>query len=147
MIKVILTENIPGQGVKGDIINVSDGFARNYLIPQGKAIIATADSIQKIEEEQKKRSDQEKKLLAEHESQKLKLEQLSLQIKKKAKNDKLFGSVTASEIAEALKEKGINVKPKNIKINNPIKSIGKHKVGIVLDKYNQAALWLQVVGE
>lgn len=147
MIKVILTEAVPGQGNRGDVLNVSDGFARNYLIPQGKAIVATEDALNKIAQEQKSKSEQTKKLSEEHEVQKIELEKLNLEIKKKTKNGKLFGSVSPKDIAQSLEEKGYKILANNITINNPIKAVGEHKVGIVLDNKTRAEIKINVAEE
>jgi large subunit ribosomal protein L9 len=147
MIKVVLKENIPGQGNKGDILNVSDGFARNYLLPQNKAIIATADAVKQTEQEQKLKSDREKNILEKNESLKDRLEKTNVEIKKKTKDGKLFGSVNAKDVIDALEAKGVKISPKSITIEKPIKSIGKHIIGVELDKKHKARLNLTVVEE
>ena len=147
MIKIILREDVQGQGKKGDILNVSDGFARNYLIPKGKAVIATDDTVKKIEQEQKNISEEEKKSSLKNESLKKQLESLTVEIKKKTEGGKLFGSVSAKDVVSALEAKKLNISPKNVIIDKPIKSLGEHVIGIELDKKHKAVLKIQVEEE
>jgi len=147
MIKVILNETIPGQGKTNDIIDVSDGFARNFLLPRGKAVIATPDGIKKVAEEQKILASQEKKLSEKNQILKDQIENLSINIAKKTKDGKLFGSVTAKDIVSALVLKGIKISPKSVTIDKPIKSVGKYVIGIMLDNKYKAGLKVAVLEE
>lgn len=147
MIKVILIQDIRGQGKKGDIINVSDGFARNFLLPQNKAVIATNEALQMVEGEQKNRLEEEKKLSEKNEALKKQLENLSLEVKKKTEAGKLFGSVNAKDIVVSLEARGLKISPKSIIIEKPIKSVGEHVIGVLLDKNTKADLKIKVVEE
>jgi len=147
MVKVILKEELKGWGKKGDIVEVADGFARNFLFPQGKAYPATPEAIEKIKKEKKKEEVKEKKREEENRVLKGKIEKVKLTIKKKAKNKKLFGSVSASEIAKLLKEKKFDITSKQIEIPNPIKETGKHKVKVVLGKGIEAKIEIGVKEE
>lgn len=147
MIKVILQTDLTGQGKKGDVINVSPGFARNFLLPQNKAIIATENEVNKVEEEKSKSRAKEEEIRAKNLELKEEIESLEIEVKKKAKKGKLFGSLTPKEISEELKKNGLEADPKKIKIKSPIKSLGKHKVGIILDKNMEAALRVTIIEE
>lgn len=147
MIKVILKENIPGHGSKNDIVDVSDGFARNFLLPRNKAVIAIPDAIRKIEEEKSKISQKEEKIKEKNVNLKEKINSLEITIQGKAKEGRLFGSISPKEISETLSEKGIYIDPKKIIIAEAIKTIGTHKVGIMLDKDIRAILKVNVAGE
>jgi len=147
MIRIILKEDIPGQGRKNDIVEVSDGFARNFLFPKNKAYPATSQAINKIEIEKATAAKTEEKERDKREKDKKRIEETELVIMKKAKNGKLFGGVTAKDIALALKGKRISVSPKQINIKETIKSVGKHNIGISLDSNNKAQLQLLVTAE
>ena len=123
--KVILLEDVKGSGVKGDIINASDGYARNYLFPRGLAIEATKANINQLKNKQmaEERRQEEAKQKAEDMAEKL--SQLALVIKAKSgENGKLFGSVTNKEIAEELqKQHGITIDRKRIVLEDSIKQL------------------------
>lgn len=131
--KIILKQDHEKLGRTGDVLNVKDGFAMNFLIPNGVAMKAT-DSNMKVLEEIKKL--QAKKMEAETaEAQKLagELSGVQLEIKAKAADEiKLFGSVTSGTIAEALTHKGFNIDKKNILLEEPIKEIGTRTIDIKL---------------
>ncbi len=123
--KVILLKDVKGSGVKGDVINVSDGYARNYLFPRGLAKEATQASLKELknqeraEERRREQEAQQARDLAK------KLSELTLVIKAKSgENGKLFGSVTNKEIADELKKQHkISVDRKKIVLNEPIKQL------------------------
>lgn len=134
MIKVILKDTVPGHGKINDIVEVSEGFARNFLFPKNKAIIATPTAINKIEQEKKTIRSKENQIKQKNLSLKERLESLEIVIKKKAKEGKLFGSLTQKEVSESLSQKNLYIDPKKIIIKNHIKTIGNHEVMIALDK-------------
>jgi len=145
MIRVILKESVPGQGNKNDIINVADGFARNFLFPKGKAIAATPEAIKKLGEEKEKSLLQKEKTREKNIELKTKIESMEIEIQERAKKEKLFGSLSAKEVAQALEKKGIKIEPKNIQFEKPIKTTGEHKIGIKLDKKTRAALKVKII--
>jgi large subunit ribosomal protein L9 len=147
MTKVILAVDIPGQGKKNDIVEVSDGFARNFLIPKNKAYPATPRAIERIQLEKAKSDQIEKKRKENVEQEKEKVEKTEIMVTKKAKDGKLFGSVTAKDISLALREKGLSITPKQVIIKTPIKTRGKHNIGISLDNNTHAELKLKVEEE
>ena len=122
--KIILKQDIHGLGKKDDIVNASDGYAKNYLIPRGMAIEATAGNKQKAAADKKHRAlDQAREFAA-------RLENKTVTIKAKAgESGKLFGAVSAKDIADALKEQyGADVDKKKIVLHDPIKTAGEHRV-------------------
>ncbi|MEO0279141.1 MAG: 50S ribosomal protein L9, partial [candidate division WOR-3 bacterium] len=131
--KVILLEDVENLGKAGSIVNVSEGYARNYLIPRNLAVPATESNIKALEKQQKLIKDK-----LEKEKQKIadivkKLDGVIVRIAKKAGQEgKLFGSVTSREIEEELKKMNINVSRKHINIESPIKAIGRYPVKIKL---------------
>jgi len=129
--KVILTERVPSLGNVGEIVNVSQGYARNYLIPQKVAVVADKAHQKTLENQQrvlaKKVEDAQKDAL----ELKGKLDGLKLElIKKVGANGKLFGSVTTVELSKVLAEKGLDVERKMMTLKNPIKSIGEYDVDV-----------------
>ena len=131
--KVILRKDSETLGHIGDVISVKDGYARNYLIPRGIAYQATDGNLQQLEEERKqeaKRIDKERK---QAENLATQLEKISVTIKMKVgEEDKLFGSVTAQMIAEALVEKEITLDKRHIELEEPLKALGIYEVPVRL---------------
>ncbi len=129
--KVILTRDLEGYGFFGDIVEVKDGFANNYLIPRGYALPATEGNVRHIQEilRQKRRKLEREKRKAEELAKKL--EGMVVEIFKQAgQGGKLFGSVTATDVVEALKEKGIEIQRKMVIFPHPIREVGVFPVTI-----------------
>jgi large subunit ribosomal protein L9 len=131
--EVILRTDIPKLGKAGDIVKVKDGYARNYLIPKGFAIPANKKNIKALEKERQiilaKAERQRKKL----ESLAEKLEGLTLTIyRRKIEEDRIYGSVSALDIVNALKEQGIELDKKYVALEEPIKTLGVFEVPIKL---------------
>ncbi|SDW66616.1 50S ribosomal protein L9 [Nitrosomonas oligotropha] len=147
--QIILMEKITNLGQLGDVVNVKSGFARNYLIPQGKARRATEQSIAEF---QSKRAELEKKqaaVLAAAQAVAVKLEGLLVQITQKAGSDgKLFGSVTNANIAEALAALGFTVERAMIRMpNGQLKQVGDYPMTIALNSDVTANITVSVLGE
>ncbi|WP_319202670.1 50S ribosomal protein L9 [uncultured Ilyobacter sp.] len=145
-IKVILTQDVAGQGRKGEIINVSEGYAKNFLLKNNKGIIATDEELKKLEN---KRLKAEKKLAEEKaKAQELKkfIEEKVLVMEVKAgESGKIFGSVTTKEISAAIeKDFGLNIDKKKIDAN--IKTTGEHIVTLKLHSDVKAELKLVAKG-
>ena len=142
--KVILKDTVESLGKMGDVLNVSVGYARNYLIPKGLAVEASEKNIKALEQEKgviERKEDKERKGA---ESLRDRMENISCIIKRKVgEQDKLFGSVTSKDIAKALEEQGIEVDRKSIDIDEPIKSLGEFPVTIKL--YHGVASEVKVV--
>lgn len=133
--EVILTSDINGLGYKNDTVNVKPGYGRNYLIPQGFAIIANNSNRKMIDENIRQASHKAEKLKKDAEELANKIGDLTLTIKTKAgESGKIFGAVTTVQIAEGLKEKGFDIDRKKIAISSDIKQIGEYKATIDLHK-------------
>lgn len=131
--KIILRQNFNKLGNIGDIVDVKDGYARNYLIPRNIGYAATAGNLRALEEEKKQHLTREKKEHHQAEKMATELEKISITLKVKVGEDeKLFGSVTAQMIAEALKEKGITLDKRVIELEEPIKALGIYTVNVKL---------------
>jgi len=129
--KVILREDISHLGVAGSVINVSDGYARNFLLPRRFAIPATSNNIKAFEHEKRVMESKRNKRRKEAEAVKTKLERISCSISKKVgEQDKLYGSVTAIDIEKAFKSEGFTVDKKDIMLSEPIKALGVYTVPI-----------------
>jgi large subunit ribosomal protein L9 len=145
--KVLLIKDVKGLGKAGEIKNVKDGYARNYLIPKGFAKLATDEVIKKWQEEQKIKEEELKKELAKFNELKEKIENTKLIIKHKlGANGHLYGAITNKEVAEHLKEKGIEIDKKHIDMKQ-IKAVGEYIVDIKLGHGIHAKLDLVVEGE
>jgi len=147
--QIILLEKITNVGNLGDVVKVKDGFARNYLIPQGKAKRATPENLKEIEA---RRAELEKAANARLTDARQIAEQLEgkgVQVTQKAGVDgRLFGSVTNADIVEALKGQGFNVEKSMVRLpNGPVKSVGEHPVTIALHSDVMAHITVTVVGE
>lgn len=146
--KVILLQDVKGKGKKGDVIEVNDGYARNFLFSKKLAEVATADSINAIENKKQAEAyhrEQEKKLAEE---QKTQMDAITLELKVKCgESGKIFGSVTSKEIAEALEKKGIAIDKKKIVIKDSIKNAGVYALEVKLYPGVTATLKVSVESE
>ena len=126
--KIILRKDVATLGDAGEVVTVKNGYANNFLIPQGYAIRATEGTIRALETEKKQ---QARKIELQRKSARdlaTKIEQLTLKVQAKAgESGKLFGTVTASDIAEALKAQGVEIDRRKITLEAPIKSLGKYE--------------------
>ena len=146
--QIILLENIPSLGKAGDLVKVSDGYGRNYLIPKKKAVLATEKSLKVIEHQ--KRQVQQRMEKAKKDAEKLgqRIEKLSCTFAKTVgESGKLFGSITSMDIENYLKENGIDVDRKKIAVEEPIKNLGMFTVPIKLSAEVTAHLKVWVVQE
>ncbi len=131
--QVILREDIDKLGKIGDLVKVADGYARNYLVPQKKAIEATPDNMRSMEHAKKMVSDRLRKLKKEAAAEADQIKGLAITIKAKVGEEgKLFGSVTSMDIAEAAKAQGVNIDKKKIALEEPIKRAGDYTVTVKL---------------
>jgi large subunit ribosomal protein L9 len=131
--QVILKEDVHNLGKAGDLVNVKPGFGRNFLIPTGKAIIATAGNVKQIEHHKKQIAAKNAQLSKDAQAIADQLAALEVQIERQAgEEDKLFGSVTGRDIEEALKDKGVTIDHRKLVLGEPIKTIGYHTVDIKL---------------
>jgi large subunit ribosomal protein L9 len=144
--KVILQENVEGVGHLGDLLDVSDGYARNYLFPRGKALEANPRNVKALEHAKRVIAEKAKKEKLEVESFAKKISAVSLTMTAQVgKDDKLFGSVTAKDIAEGLAEKGFTVDRRKILLGQPIKELGTFAVPIKLHHEVTASVSVNVI--
>lgn len=146
--KLILREEVENLGDIGDLVEVADGYGRNYLIPKGLAVAASERNVKALEHEKRLQAQRLKKARGGAEEFAARLEQLSLRIRKKmGEGDRLYGSVTAQEIAAAVQAAGEKVDRRKIQLESPIKSLGVHKVPVRVHPEVTAELNVWVVGE
>lgn len=133
-IQVVLKEDVNNLGLSGELVRVRPGFARNFLIPRGMAVIASRSNVQQVKHERAlalQRAEKRKRALEE---QAVELKKLTLQIAKEAGDEgRLFGSVTAQDVAEALEKRDMDVdRRKLIMPEQPIKEVGPYTIGLKL---------------
>jgi large subunit ribosomal protein L9 len=146
--KIILRQDYPNLGKTGDTVEVKDGYARNFLIPQRIAYAATAGNLRTLEEEKKQQANREAKALKQAQRLSAELEKISVTIPMKVGEDeKLFGSVTSQMIADALLEKGFAIDKRIIELEEPIKALGIYTVNLQLHTAVKGKLKVWVVQE
>ncbi|GAB4346113.1 MAG: 50S ribosomal protein L9 [Candidatus Abyssubacteria bacterium] len=144
--KVVLREDIRNLGKPGDVIEVKDGYARNYLIPRKLAVQADEGNLRRVEHEKKVLRDRKEKELKEARVLADKIGKASCTIPVQVgEEDKIFGSVTTKDIAECLGKEGIEVDKKTIQLDEPIRSLGVFSVPIRLKPEVEAKLKVWVV--
>lgn len=133
--EIILTQDIKGLGYKNDIVTVKPGYGRNYLIPQGMAILANASNKRMKEEEVRQAAHKAEKLKTDAEGLAAKMNAVKLTIKTKVgESGKIFGAVTTLQLADSLNEKGFDVDRKQVKIQGDVKSVGDYTAKVELHK-------------
>ena len=144
--KVILLQDVRGQGKKGELVNVSDGYARNFLFPRKLAQEATADNLNTMRMNDKARQEKEQRAREEAAAMNAKLRELTLTVYAKGGGQgRLFGSVTSQEISEALKaQEGLELDKRKIVIDEPIKTVGSYTVKVKLGFEINAPLKVEV---
>jgi large subunit ribosomal protein L9 len=146
--KVILKEDIPKLGRMGQTVEVARGYGRNYLIPQGKAIVATSKNLKALEHERMLIERKAELARKEAEGVAEKISGLTLSLSRKVvEEDKLYGSVSVSDIYQALEEAGVEIERKLIKLEEPIKSLGEFKVPIKVHENVTVEVTVQVLKE
>ncbi len=146
--KVILKEDIPKLGKMGETVQVAPGYGRNYLIPQGKAIMASSKNLKALEHEQMLIQRSADLVRKDAEGVAGKIEGLTLTlVRKVVDEDKLYGSVSVSDISQALEEAGLEIERKLIKLDEPIKSLGEFQVPVKVHADVTAQLTVQVTKE
>jgi large subunit ribosomal protein L9 len=133
--KIILLKDVKGQGKKDDIIDVSDGYANNFLLKNKLGVRYSETSKKILDSQIKERKDTEDALVKELNEVKDKLKDSTIEFKvKTGAQDKVFGTISSKQISDELNKKGYKIDKKCIFINNPIDSLGTHKVNIKLHK-------------
>ena len=147
--EVILKKNVDNLGYVNDVVAVKPGYGRNFLIPQGYAVLATASAKKAHAEVMKQKAHKESKVLAEAEELGKKLEATSIKIVTKAgEKGKIFGSVNTIQLSEGLKAEGLDIDRKSIKIKDePIREVGEYEATANLHKDVKSTFKFEVVGE
>ena len=147
-LEVILMNDVPNLGITGDVVRVSEGYARNYLMPRQLAAPVTAATRRQIEKKRQERAAQEAAVLAASQEQAARVGKLALNVVVKAGAEgKLFGAVTAAQIAEALAAQGIPVERHQVDLPEPLRELGKFEVPVRLHPQVTATLKVWVVEE
>jgi large subunit ribosomal protein L9 len=147
--QVILLEKVANLGGLGDVVKVRDGFARNFLIPQGKAKRATRESLAEFEQRRAELEKAQSDQLSTAQEKAARLDGLMVQITQKAGVDgKLFGSVTNADISEALKNQGFDIPKAAIRMpQGPLKNVGDHPLKVALHADVVVGITVSVLGE
>ena len=146
--KVVLIKDVKGKGKAGDIVNVNDGYAANYLIPNGLAVVGNAGNVNQAQS--KKQADNYKqeqiKLQARENAKLINGKEVTIYVKI-GDNGKLFGSVTSKEVADEISKLGVEVEKKKVELNENIKNVGKYNVKVKLHPEVSAKCVVNVVAK
>jgi large subunit ribosomal protein L9 len=146
-VKLILREDVSGLGHAGDVVSVKPGFAKNFLVPEGKAVLASEAKIREVEHLKRQIAEKVAKELSDQRKAKQAIEALQLEVKVKAGEEgKLFGSVTAVQVAELLAARGVEIDRRKIELE-PIKELGDHTASVRLHRDVVATVRLKVLPE
>lgn len=146
--KLILKEDVNGLGYKDDVVTVKDGYGRNYLIPTGKAVIASESALKVLAENQRQRAHKLAKIKADAEALAEQLKDIKLTIgAKTSATGTIFGSVNNIQIAEALEKLGHNVDRKIIEIKQAVKEVGEYTATVKLHKEVSVEIPFEVIAE
>jgi len=146
--EVILREHVDNLGRRGEVVKVADGYARNYLLPRKLALLATEGNKQRIERERAKFDAAEAEERKVAEAMAARMENLELEIARKVgETDALYGSVTTSDIADALRLKGFEIDRRKVQLREPIKKLSEVDVPIRLQRDVTATIKVKVVAE
>lgn len=144
--QVILTKDVPNLGKAGELVNVKPGFGRNYLVPNGLAVSATAANVHRLEHEKRVIAKRVAKAQAAASSTAEKINLITLQFDRAVgDDDKLFGSVTSRDITDALKKAGVEIDHRWIQLDQPVKALGKYEAIVKLDAGVTATVKFYVV--
>jgi len=144
-VKVILREAVLGLGEAGDLVGVKVGYARNYLLPQGKALLATASKVRELEHHKRVVLEKAARDLKDLKALRDRLESVALEVSARVGEEgKLFGSITTAHIAELLAEKGYEIDRRKITLSEPLREIGDHVVPIRLQRDLTANVALKI---
>ena len=132
-IQIILREEVHRLGDAGEMVSVKPGYARNFLLPQGKAVLATRDRVKEIEHQKRVIDEKMSRDLKDLEAMKSRIESISLEFSAQAGEEgKLFGSVTAQQLADRLAEQGVEIDRRKISLADPIRTLGEDTVTVRL---------------
>ena len=146
--EILLKKDVANLGQAGDIVKVKNGYARNFLVPQGLATVATASVKKQYEETVRQRAHKEAKLIAEAEALAAKISAAPVKVAVKvAESGKTYGSVTAAQIADALVAQGLNVDKKDVTLAEDVKAVGTYSATVKVYKSVKADFSSEVVAE
>ena len=146
--KLLLKEDVDGLGFCGDEVEVKDGYGRNFLIPKGKALLATPNNLKAFNHQKRVVQGKVTKVIAAAQAVADEIAKVTCLVKKKVGDTgKMFGSVTAQEVADLLKKQGVEVDRRKIQIAEPIKKAGEYKIPVKLHSEVTAEIKLVVEGE
>ncbi len=146
--QVILKQNVPALGKKGEVKNVKEGYFQNFLQPKGLAEVATTAKVQEAQEILKKLTVQKERITEQANEIQKKLKGLKITIKAKAKGDKLYGSITEKEIIDALEQKiNVRLEKHHLALSENIKVVGTYEIPVHLTDSVSAKVTLEVKGE
>jgi len=144
--KLILKQDVEKLGDAGDIVTVKDGYGRNFLIPTGKAILATAGAVRALEEEKRQRSRKVEATIKNAQQLAAQIEGVSVTVSVTAGEDgKIFGTVTTQQLADALNEKGFDIDRRKVSLDTDVKSLGEYTASVDVFKEIKAKLKFWVV--
>jgi large subunit ribosomal protein L9 len=144
--QLILKEDLDNLGKSGDIVNVKPGYGRNFLLPRGLAVLATADDVSRVAHEKRVIAARTAKMAKEAQAEADRLSQVTVSIARAVGDeDKLFGSVTSRDISEALAEQKVTIDAKKIQLDEPIKALGMTEVSVKLGRGVTAKIKVWVV--
>jgi len=144
-VKIILREDVHGLGNAGTVVSVRPGYARNFLLPEGKAVLATEAGVKELDHHQRVIAEKVAREMKSHQAVKSRLEGLKLSVATQVGEEgKLFGSVTAREIADLIAAQGVEIDRRTIQLAEPIKEAGTHTVPVRLHREVVAQVKLEV---
>ena len=146
--EVILREHVDNLGRRGEVVKVADGYARNYLLPRKLALLATEGNKKQIEREKVKfdAKEAEEQKVAQAMAERLAIVDVEI-VRKVGETDALYGSVTSSDVAEALAKKGVELDRRKLVLQEPIKKLGEFSIPVKLHRDVTAQVKVRVVGE
>jgi large subunit ribosomal protein L9 len=146
--QIILTQDVPNLGAAGELVTVRPGYGRNYLVPRGMAVTATAANVHKLEHDKRVIAKKVAKERAGAEALAERINVMTLQFDRQVgEEDKLFGSVTSRDVAEMLKKNGIEIDHRWVVMDQPVKALGKYEVAVKLGSGVTALCKFFVVGK
>jgi large subunit ribosomal protein L9 len=147
MLQVILTKDVDTLGRAGELVRVKPGYGRNYLLPRGFALLATKANLAQLEHHRREIAAQQAKIRADYEALAVKVKAAVVSIPRKVgAENKMFGSVSSKDIAEALAAQNVEVDRKVIRIDEPLKQVGEHDVEVRFSPDVSVTLKVQIIG-
>lgn len=146
--QVILTKDVANLGKAGELVNVKPGFGRNYLVPNGLAVSATAENVHRLEHDKRVIAKRVAKAQAAASSTAEKINVITLQFDRAVgEDDKMFGSVTTRDLADKLQKAGVEIDHRSIQLDQPVKALGKYEATVKLDAGVVATVKFYVVAK